>query len=256
MNRNVASNLRENRIWYGAGALVIVLTIVLGYIALTIEPVDRDLKVDEVFFKSVEYGEDETDLNIIVFLTNDGDSEISEVRVRAFAIEIDSNLARSEDTVVIGKIDGQTTEEGELSISVPNRDSYRIELLVFEDSKMTIKGSGTINLKQVGVDINQSHGDGGASAADFDIDNDDGGSLLESEGNAAFIGTALCMVLIPAAIIVVIIIAVVASSRKNKDRRPVRLDDERSDPGRQRAQPIKGLTKIEDFQEEKEEEYD
>ena len=252
MSNKGLENLSANRYWYFAAALVLVITIILGYLVFSIQPVDRDLKVDKVFFKSVEYGDDDTDLKILVFLTNNGESEIENVKVRAFAIERDSNLARSEDTVTIGTISGQTTEEGELSINVPNRDSYRIELLVFEDSKMTIRGSGTIDLRNVGVDENDTQGDGSPSADPFVLDGDeDGASLLAESTDSSFILTGICLLLIPGIVIVIIIIAVY-NSNKNKKTNVPPPQFKNVDKGRNRAEPFEGFTKIEDFHAEEE----
>lgn len=260
MKGSAGRNIRENRYWYVAAVVVLAITVVLGYLVYSIEPVDRDLKVDKVFFKSVEYGDDETDLRILVFLTNDGDSEIEEVKVRAFAIERDSNLARSEDTVTIGKINGQTTEEGELSITVPNRDSYRIELLVFEDSKLTIRGSGTIDLRMVGVPDNISNGGGGGPSADpFSIDDGNERGMFDTDDGGAFLWTSICILIVPAVIVVIIVVAVYSSSKKNKSRKDLPEEDWRkAERTRSRAEPIEGLTRIEDFQpeEEKEEEQE
>lgn len=215
MRDRIREELSRNKWWYAVFALIVVVTCTLAYFVSQIEEEKgTDLIVDEVYFRTSELGGEDTDLRILVFLTNDGKGDIDEVRVRAFAVETDSNLARDEDAITMGNIKGKSTSEGELSITVPNNDSYRIELLVFEEGKLTIRGAGTVDLKGVGV------------ASDYEnIDGDDdngalgGASMAETADKASsFLGAVCILILLPGVIIAIIIFAVVQTKRKRTEK--------------------------------------
>lgn len=202
----------ENRRWVAGGVLMLIIFSVLVYFVVTIPGDNTDLSVDEVFFNSIEMDGPDSDLKITVFLTNEGEDEIDDVMVRAFVIERDSNLARDEDRVDMGTISGKSTKEGDLFISIPNNDTYRIEILVFEDSKLTLRGSGTIDLVGVGVASDYTGSDDdddndysqGSAPLDWGVDDEDGGALLGM----------LCVLMFPIAFVILIVILVVKNQKK------------------------------------------
>jgi hypothetical protein len=200
-----------NKRWIVAAIIVIIIFSVLTFFVVNIEKEDKDLLVDEVIIGSVEMEGLESDLKISVHMTNKGKSEVDDVKIRAFVIERDSNLARDEASLDMKGIPGKTTKEGELFISVPNNDSYRIELLVFEDSKLTLRGSGTIDLTGVGV----------ASEYRSEDDPNSGGGALDysprlfedgEEDSTAFF--AVCLLSLPILVFVIIIYVVVKNQKK------------------------------------------
>ncbi len=213
MKGKLRDELIRNKWWYIAFIIVIVIASLLAYFVSQIEAEKgTDLIVDEVYFSpTTDLGGKDSDLKILVFLTNEGKGDIDEVKVRAFAVETDSNLARDEDSVTMGNILGKTTSEGELFISVPNNDSYRIELLVFEDGKLTIRGSGTVDLKGVGMASDyKTSGDDDTSDNELSY----GFGSPDSAGSAPFF--ALCIFLVLPVIIIGIIIYAVVKGRKMK----------------------------------------
>jgi len=105
------------------------------------------IEVEEVFFLMTDQDNDTTTMDIDVFITNHWEEDLSDVTVRAFAVEEDSNLARDEASVELGALGGQKTIEGNLTITLPNDESYRVELLVFKEGKLAIRGSGDVNLR-------------------------------------------------------------------------------------------------------------
>ncbi len=230
MKGKLRDELVRNKWWYIAIIIVIVIASILAYFVSQIEAEKgTDLIVDEVYFSpTTDLGGEDSDLKILVFLTNEGKGDIDEVRIRAFAVETDSNLARDEDSVTMGNILGKTTSEGELFISVPNNDSYRIELLVFEDGKLTIRGSGTVDLKGVGTASDyKTSGDDDTSDNDLSY----GFGPAESDGSTAFF--ALCIFLVlPVIIIGIIIYAVVKGQkmRTEKVTEETSEDDEQAPP--------------------------
>ncbi len=42
---------------------------------------------------------------------------------------------------------GATTEEAKITLEVPSDGKYRVELLVFKDERISVKGQGVVNLK-------------------------------------------------------------------------------------------------------------
>ena len=202
-------HILENKFWYIAVVGMLILTVVLGSFALNLEEEkDTYLKVDEVFFVFESIDENSMDLKIIVFLTNDGTSDIEDVKIRAFVIETNSNLARDEDTIVMGKVSGSSTKEGELHVSIPTNDTYRIEIIVFEESKLTIRGAGSINLEGVGV------------AQDYqNVNDDDLGSVEEDAasfagGSCSFI---VCLGVLGSFVVIIVIVYIVQQVKKDSD---------------------------------------
>ncbi len=246
MKGKVKRNLSRNRLWYFGAVVLLILTIVLGYYVVNIEEEDTDLSVEEVYFASEELGGVDTDLKIIVFLTNNGKTDITNVKVRAFIIESDSNLARDEDSVLLGRIRGKTTLEGELHISVPNNDSYRIELLVFEDSKLSIRGSGSIDLKGVGVVTDYMN---------LDTTNDESGwgAPDSAEDASSLLFTSLCVLIIPIGIIIIVVVVIVKQSGKQrKPMEAVSMNVDEKIPPAQRARPLNRIRTFDETVEEKE----
>ncbi|MCK5772343.1 MAG: hypothetical protein KAH57_01010 [Thermoplasmata archaeon] len=123
--------------------LVIVIDI------LSDEPVGSILVVEEVYFVSEETTSGSMDLYIHVFVTNDGD-EHCQSEIRAFAVDVETNLAMDETGHTVGTIDEQTTSESMLLMTLPSDGRYRVELLIFKDGKITVKGTGTVNLYLAG----------------------------------------------------------------------------------------------------------
>jgi len=203
----------ENRRWIAVSVLMLIIFSVLIYFVMTIPGDDTDLAVDEVFFNSIEMDGLESDLKITVFLTNEGEDEIYDVMVRAFVIERDSNLARDEDQVEMGTISGKSTKEEELFISVPNNDTYRIEIVVFEDAKLTLRGSGTIDLVGVGVASDYTGSDDDDNDAPMSAPSLDWGG---GDDEGAALGM-LCIVMFPIAFVILIVILVVKNQKKKDE---------------------------------------
>ncbi len=206
--------IEENVRWIVAAVLLIILLSVLSYFVSNIKGDDTDLIVDEVFFNHIEMEGAESDLKISVLLTNEGENEIDDVMVRAFVIERDSNLARDEDRAEVGGILGKTTKEADLFISVPNNDTYRIEILVFEDSKLTLRGSGTIDLVGVGVASEYA-------GADDDDDMLDDSSIGWGSGDAdsQLLGILCFFILLLIIGVVVLVVLLVNNQSKKKSIR-------------------------------------
>lgn len=228
MNPRLGAYIGENGTWYGAFLSILVMTVVLGYFVFTIDHGSgtHDLEVEDVIISSHgALGGTETELNISVFLTNQGKGGIDDVRVRAFAVERDSNLARDEDTRSMGRIEGETSPEGELHITVPNNDTYRIELLVFENGRLTLRGSGTIDLKGIGVASEYS----AYEPPEMSGEDANGGNFWRSPAASdeafSLLMSAFCLLVIPGIIVVLVIILVVKQGKKNTEKHRIVSSD-------------------------------
>ena len=207
------SYLKEHWKWYTIAIVILVGMVVAGILTGNDDeeegssPSSR-IEVEEVYFVMTDQTQLYTNMDILVFITNDGKIDLSDVTVRAFAVETDSNLARDEAVKILGELKGQTTIEGKLTIELPNNDTYRVELLVFKDGKLTIRGSGTVNLKGVG------------QASPYKTDKDDDKiSPCDSGGDGSGFAdgsgfSAICIVLLAVLIIIGIVIAVIIIQKK------------------------------------------
>jgi len=147
MNGPIRDLYRDRKWWVTLLAVsILTLTTVMYMVEGGVEK-GAYIEVEEVFFLMTDQDNDTTTMNIDVFITNHGDEDLSDVTVRAFAVEEDSNLARDEASVELGALGGQMTIEGNLTITLPNDESYRVELLVFKEGKLAIRGSGNVNLR-------------------------------------------------------------------------------------------------------------
>jgi len=132
--------------------IMLILTTTFGYFLLfpeEEETVGAVLKVDEVYFVTKELQGEKYTLETFVFITNNGDADCR-VNIRAFAINVDTNLAMDEASEDVGSVEAQKTKETSFTVDVPKDGKYRVELLIFKNDKVTVKGSGTVNLNQAG----------------------------------------------------------------------------------------------------------
>jgi hypothetical protein len=153
--------------------IVAMLIVISGLAFLVIlpkpeRPIAAELEIDEVYFVATDLGEGEYELEVFAFVSNEGEKK-ADVSIRAFAIDVSSNLALDQDSVVIGKVKGESTSEASLTMVLSADRRYRIELLLFKDGKVTIKGEGIVNLApdgSGGSDYETKQGDSDAERPD------------------------------------------------------------------------------------------
>ena len=218
MKEATKSYFQEHGPWYAITILLLIGTIVAGYYLFSDEestPPSK-LKVEEVYFVMTDQDQEHTDMDILVFITNDGKTSLSEVTARAFAVETDSNLARDEAIKEMGTVKSQTTVEGTLKIELPNNETYRVELLIFKEGKLAIRGSGTVNLKGVGKanDYKTTEGDVARSG-------DDEGTGLAEDDASSMCGIFVAVIIIVALIVIIILIQM--GQQKGKARSKERI---------------------------------
>jgi len=152
----------RNRILYFiAGLVAAIFIFTAGTMALMVkdeiiekEPdpppeVEKEphLYVEDVFFMQ-SYGyrasNDWLDLTTTVYVTNDGLADAENVKITAFPIDNDKNLALDKCDKVVGKIPAQETSEIEFSITVPSGSKHNVNLLIFERNRLILRGSGSV----------------------------------------------------------------------------------------------------------------
>jgi hypothetical protein len=133
---------------------IVVLFLIIGMAittALTSAPANEPkneayLQIDEVFFLLEGTGSDKVTIGVTAFITNIGSEDAENVEIVAFVIEKHSNLALDKNTFSAGSIPKEKTKMAEFSLTMPDGDSYTIKLILMENGKISIRGSGTINL--------------------------------------------------------------------------------------------------------------
>ncbi|MGA1821548.1 MAG: hypothetical protein ACMUIG_03370 [Thermoplasmatota archaeon] len=205
------SDSRINILLVVVSIVLLAGSITLGYFLFR-EDKEEDtyLKVEEVYFFQKDLGDYDSSIDIIIMITNTGDADVSKISVRGFAIETDSNLAQYDASVVLTNVKGKTTVEGRMSIVVPNGDAYRVELLIFQDDRLTIMGYGNIDLTGVGIVSDYKDvepGSGGMNA-------DDMAAGAPEMSSASSLGVCMIVVIMALAFIALIVIIAVYASRK------------------------------------------
>ena len=218
MKKGSRNFLRSHLPWFMAAIVVLIIVVVLGYYTFREEKEEElDLMVDEVYFKTKasELGGSTTDIDIVVFVTNQKENDVEKVVLRAFAVDTSSNLARDEARTVIGRLPGDKTEEGLLSIKVPNSDTYRIEIIVFANDKIAIRGSGTVDLTGIGTASDyQNLDDDNDNDAGIFPDSDSWGAPAMGANASPVVCIFFLMIAGAVALVVVIIVAVVKAVKK------------------------------------------
>lgn len=107
------------------------------------------LEVEDVYFVFRESTDGLFHVEVGAFITNTGDEECG-MRIRAFAIDADSNIANDDSETVEVKVSARTTIEADLEFELEYNGTFRVELMIFKDGMITAKGTGTINLADRG----------------------------------------------------------------------------------------------------------
>jgi flagellar basal body-associated protein FliL len=105
------------------------------------------LMVEDVFFmKTLGYraSNEWTDITTTVYITNDGMADARNVKITAFPIDKNKNLALDKRDTVVGSIPAQETKEVEFIITVPGGTRHDVNLLIFESNKLILRGSGSV----------------------------------------------------------------------------------------------------------------
>ena len=129
------------------GTIAVVVVIVFSAYGLVLkEPTaarsnpQRHLFVDATYLLKIEETDESVKVICTPYLTNNWGEDSGVITIIAYVIDTANNLALSKSTVDIGTISADSTSEIEIPIELTNK-SYKVDLLIFEDNKMVIKGN-------------------------------------------------------------------------------------------------------------------
>ena len=161
-------NKKTKKAGMTAGTIIGVTIVIIAALGLTgfFEPTiaepfypDEHLFVDATYLLKTDETNISVDIACTLYLTNIWDKKSGDIKATAYVIESDKNFAVYKGTVEIGKISADSTGEVEIPIVLSN-NSYKVEILLFEDSKLVIKGELTIRSYPVYVWKEVEHDDG------------------------------------------------------------------------------------------------
>lgn len=201
---------------------VIMMVVLLGYILLGLGISQLPEKqsgpriiVDQVFFHTKDVDHETLDLEVYIYITNNGDKECKVV-ISAYALDVRTNLVKDTASIDLGTVEGQSTLRGSLRVQLDRTKQYRVELVVQKEQMIAVKGSGTVNLKEAGaggVDYKTDYDSGD------DSDGDESSPLIlppAMGGTLAAPFILVCLLIVPGVIIVIVVIYLVLRRRGRK----------------------------------------
>jgi hypothetical protein len=117
------------------------------------------LFVDATYLLKTDETNDTVNVTCIPYLTNIWEKASGEIKVTAYVIETSNNLAVFKSTVEIGEIPADSTAEIEIPVVLSN-NSYKVDILIFENGKLVLKGKITISAYPVYVWDDVDHAPG------------------------------------------------------------------------------------------------
>ena len=107
---------------------------------------EKHLFVEEIYLLKTE--ETNTTINITCtpYLTNIWDQKSGEIKIVAYVVKESNKVADCKNSVLVGKINADSTKEIEIPLILSD-DSYQVDILIFEDEKLVLKGSLRIKTK-------------------------------------------------------------------------------------------------------------
>ena len=150
MNMKISKKIKKAGIM--VATLCIVLAISLGIFGTELLkpgtaqndfPLEH-LFVDATYLLKTDETNETVNVTCTLYLTNIWEKESGDIKVIAYVIETSNNLAVYKNTVEIGKIAANSTAEIELPVALSN-NSYKVDILIFENGKLVIKGQLTIS---------------------------------------------------------------------------------------------------------------
>ncbi|MBN1389137.1 MAG: hypothetical protein JXA22_00685 [Candidatus Thermoplasmatota archaeon] len=103
------------------------------------------LEVEEVYFDYDGYFSEEYHISVKAFISNVGDEDC-DMRIRAFAVDERSNLAMDDAETVSEVVKADSTIETSFEMTVIYNGTFTVELIIFKDDLITVKGYGKISL--------------------------------------------------------------------------------------------------------------
>ena len=105
---------------------------------------EEHLFVDATFLLKTDETNDSVNITCDIYLTNIWDKGSGEIKATAYVIETGNNFAIYKNTDEIGVIGADSTAVIQIPVVLSN-NSYKVEVLLFENDKLVIKGGLTIS---------------------------------------------------------------------------------------------------------------
>lgn len=108
------------------------------------------LRVDKVMvLMKEENQEDQTyTLDLVMFITNPEDEQAENVHIEAAGVDYNSKLTYAIGDAQVNDIEGKRTEEVHVVITIPIVDTYKAQIMVFQDNTIKIKGYNLITVQE------------------------------------------------------------------------------------------------------------
>ena len=104
-----------------------------------------NLSVDAMYILKNSESEGKVNISAIIYLTNTG-GKSGDIKIVAYLLEKWKGIAVEKKEISIGEIKGRITKEISMYMEMGN-GSYQLEVLVFENQLLKIKGGGWIETK-------------------------------------------------------------------------------------------------------------
>ena len=116
-------------------------------IVATSEKPEEHLFIEETYLLKTGETNETVNVTCIPYMTNIWDEESGDIKVIAYVVKTSNKIADFKNTVEFEKIAGDTTAELKIPIILTS-DNFKVDLLIFEDEKLGLKGSFTVRAKQ------------------------------------------------------------------------------------------------------------
>lgn len=115
--------------------------------AETIYP-NEHLFVDATYLLKTEETNDTVNITCDLYMTNIWDKKSGKIKAIAYVIETKNNFAVFETEVEVGLINADSTSKIGIPVVLSN-SSYKVDVLIFENEKLVLKGVLTIRARPI-----------------------------------------------------------------------------------------------------------
>jgi spore maturation protein SpmB len=138
-----------------AGALLGTLTAIIALLCIllpgmlkpvvaTIDFPNEHLFVDATYLLKTQETNESVNVTCELYITNIWEKDSGKIKAIAYVIETNDNLAIYKNTIEINEIKAEKTSELLIPLILYN-NSYKVEILIFENEKLVLKGIITIS---------------------------------------------------------------------------------------------------------------
>ena len=131
---------------FAVSLCVIASVLASAFICIMKEPIlaepsypEDHLFVDATYLLKTDETNDSVNITCDIYLTNIWEKESGPIKATAYVIETTNNFAIDKNKVDIGEIKANSTAELGIPVTLSN-SSYKIEVLLFENDKLVLKG--------------------------------------------------------------------------------------------------------------------